>query len=441
MAPTFNILDQKEVQLLLAANSLSMLKRFATYITTGFTEWDPAQFERGQTITLTKAKRSSAAQDFDPYLGVDALEEQPGNMNVPLTLERLFTNGFPIFSHDSSRDRYVAMYSESNADSIARATEDYFYTRCFLDMSEVPTTGTFDYGGQPPLKIQWLEDGSGNLLPMTRSHLIRAEASFDDEDVPAGNRFSIMKPFSYSDLFENAPTDEGRAGSIAGGTDILANGLPFGSFINRYSFAVGKSNAIGSQADVADISAGGPTVAIASVVDDTTVFFDDAENVNTPVPLGAVLITTGAALTPAAIAVGDIIRIGATGSRATAYGRVLRIDPGLTDIHVVPYDDRARKLVAADITPGTDLVSAPEVGNINTAHHREFMAYAFRTLAPPSDGSGARMTMATDMINALVFQVLRGDYNVNQFKESARTAVLCGAKPSDYRKGLLYATA
>ncbi len=437
--PQFNILAQPTTQLMLAANTLSLLERFTVFPLTGATIFEPGEFEKNEAISLARPKDCGEAQDYDPYSAVDADEESPGHVIVRLTLDRLFTKGFPVYSHDSDQARYVRDYSRSNANSVSRSVDNYMYNRCFIDLSSLASTGAIQYAKNPPIAIQWLEDSSGVLLGHTRSHIIRADAALTTLDVPESMRYTIMSPTSFADLFENAPTDEGRAGSIAGGTEILSQGLPMGSFIDRYGFMVGKSNAIESQTAIADISAGNLNVAIASVADDTTIFF--AEDYTQATPLGAVQITLGAALTTPGLAVGDIIRIGAAGAKATAYGRVLRIDPGLTDIWVVPYDDRAQPLVAAQITPGTDEITAPQINNLNVGYHSEHLVYAFRRITAPSDGSGATLTEAISELNGMVLQVLTGDYKVRQFKESVRVAALCGAVPTDYRKGLIYACA
>lgn len=432
--PQFNILDQPATQIALAAQSLTFLMRDATFVKAGVTMFQDGSFQRGEAVSISRPKDSGDAEDYDPYTNTGATESQPGNVIVRLVLDRLFTKGFPVYSSDSSATRYVEEYGLSNANSVRRSLDNYFYDRCFLDMSTIAATGVVQYSKHPPLAVIWAETATGTLLPQTRALLTRGNALFKSNNVPAQGRFAILSPDSVEDLFANAPTDEGRVGSLAGGVGLLSDGLQEGEFINRHGFMVGNGNAISGQDQNLDISAGNPTVAISAVADDTTVFFQ--EDYADPTPLGAVQITVGAALQPT-VAVGQIVRIGAAGATATAYGRILRIDPGLTNIWVVPYDSRGRKIVATEITAGTDLISVPRIRYLNTLHHAEHLVYATRRLTPPSDGSGARLAEAVDAKAGVVLQVLKGDYKVDQFKESCRTSVLAGCVPTDHRKAAL----
>ena len=432
--PTYNILDRPEVQLTLAARTLLQLYISSFFAKAAVTEFNGAgQFSHGEQISIRRPKDSGEAEEYDPRnVGRNAaLESEPGEVIIPLTLEKLYTRGFPVYSTDANVDRYTADYSESNGAALRKSADNYLYETGFR-VYDVSATGTVQYANSSPLQLVWFEDADGNLLPMNRQHLVRGNSTLKESEVPTEGRYAALSPTSVGDLFGDAPTDEGESGAIAGGAGLLSNGLPQGQFINRHGFMVGNSNAIQSQDEVAEVSSTNPTVAIASVADDTTVFFQ--EDMAALTPLGCVKITLGAAPT-VNFGVGHIARIGASGATATAYGVVLRITGN--DVFLVPYAPKGRKLVAAQITPGTDVFSVPAIANLNVGYHKEHLAFATRLLRPPSNNSGATMTPVSDPDSGLTMQMIKGSYDVNRFKESCRVALLMGATATDYRKAVL----
>lgn len=432
--PTYNFLDTPEVQLMLAANTLLQLYRTSFFLKGSVTEFNSdASFSHGEAISITRPKNSGEAEEYDPRNigGVAALEQEPGDVKINLSLDKLFTSGFPVYSTDASADRYILGYSESTGAALRKSADNYLYNTGFR-LYDIAPTGVVQFAGHPPIQIVWGEDSNGQLISMNRHHLVRANAVLKTAEVPDSNRYAGLSPTSVGDLFGNAPTDEGESGALAGGAGLLSNGLPQGSYINRHGFMVGNSNAIQTQLAVSDVSAGNPEVAIASVAADNTFFIQ--EDLATTTPLGAVRITVGAPFS-GNLGVGMVVRIGASGVPATAYGVVLRID-GL-DVYLVPYSAKGQKMVAAQLTPGTDVLSAPEITNLNVAYHQEHLAFAARRLRLPSNNSGATMTPVSDPDSGITMQMIKGNYDVNRFKESCRMALLMGATATDHRKSVL----
>lgn len=432
--PTYNFLDTPEVQLMLAARTLMQLYRTSFFAKAAVTEYNTeGMFSHGEAISITRPKDSGEAEEYDPrnLAGNAALEQEPGDVKVNLSLDKLFTRGFPVYSTDASAERYIIGYSESVGAALRKSADNYLYNVGFRIYDLTPT-GIIQFSKHPPIQIVWGETATGQLIGMNRHHLVRANAVLKNAEVPDEGRYAALSPTSVGDLFGDAPTDEGESGALAGGAGLLSNGLPQGSFINRHGFMVGNSNAIATQLAVSDVSGGNPEVAIASVAADNTFFIQ--EDLATTTPLGAVRITVTAALS-GNLGVGMVVRIGASGVPATAYGVILRIDGN--DVYLVPYSAKGQKMVAEQLTPGTDVLSAPEITNLNVAYHQEHLAYAARRLRLPSNNSGATMTPVSDPDSGLTMQMIKGSYDVNRFKESCRMALLMGGVATDHRKSVL----
>lgn len=431
--PQFNVLDTPEVQKMVNAEILYQLWHLSAFLKAAVTEFnDSGVFEHGSTISITRPKLSGAAEDYDPRnpLGLPAGSQEPGYVTSDLRLDKLFTHGFPIYSTDANVDKYVRDYGESNASAIRESADRYMYETGFRVYPT--TTGIVQYADHAPVQMVWLENSSGELLPMARHHLQRSNAVLKKNNVPATNRYAVLSANSIEDLFENAPVVEGQVGANAGGAGILTNGVPQGTYVNRYGFMVGSSNEIQSQLEVDEVSGTNPTVAIAAVEDDTTFYFKGDLAVATP--LGCVKFTLGAAPT-VNFGVGNIARIGATGSTAKAYGVVLRIDGN--DIYLVPCDQKGILLKAANFDTGTDLFSVPQIDNLNVAYHKEHLIFGTRRLQFPGNFIGASITSAGDPDSGLVLQVAKGSYEVDRFKQPCRTSILMGADAKDARKAVL----
>jgi len=442
MAPTFGRLDQADVVLALANGTLAQLYRFASMPTMGTTTLEGTDlstyFEKGQQITMSRPRLTGEAEDYDPRSGVDASSSEPGNVIVDLILERLFTQGYPVYSHDADPARYVRDYSEVTGDSITRAADNYLYNKGFRTWA-VPASGVVRIGKHPPFALVWDETSGGALEPFSDDMLVSAKAVLGTADVPDVGRAARLSPNAIAALEKDGVLVTGFAGAMApgmSGSQIVTSGVPMQVDVERRGFMIRGSNAVTGQAAVADLADGTPTEPISAVVADTTQFLLDDYAADTPA--GAVRITVGATDPLAAsVAVGKIVRLGPSSSAAKAYGVILRVDAANKYIWTIPYAADGSKLIAAQIIAGTDVVSIPAIGSVNVAAHREHLAYAARLLTPPSPGSGAIAQAAFNFRLGLVMQVLRGSYNVNQFKEGIRSAMLFGATPRHAQMGVL----
>ncbi|GAC1493090.1 MAG: hypothetical protein NVS2B14_06080 [Chamaesiphon sp.] len=139
------------------------------------------------------------------------------------------------------------------------------------------------------------------------------------------------------------------------------------------------------------------------------------------------------------VGVGQIARLG-TSSSAKAFGVILRVDtttPTAPVVTLVPYAPNGTKLVAAQITPGTDVFSIPSIPSVNTVNHKEGLLMATRTIKEPSAGSGVIGSTMVDRDTSLTMQVFRGQYDLTHVRELMACYMLTGTKFSDWRKGAL----
>lgn len=417
---------------LVAASALTQLNRTAVFARAARGDYEAKTFQKGDTVTVRRA-RIVRSQNYDPRSGTPANSTEPGYVSATLTLDALFTAGFPVYGQDNndSAQKYVTEYGQQIAAAIATDCDEYFYGK-FRSVS-VAASGLVAYGAQPPVAIV-AADSAGLLRDFSKTQLINANTRLDTENVPPGDRFAILSTAAKGAFLGDSVLVEGFTATAAGSAALLQGGIPIGSFVPRYGFQVGGSNSVGSQTGVADLdtaAGNSATLPIASVVADANFTIADFA---TSTPLGAVVITLTVGTALQGVAVGQIARIG-TGGNTTAYGLVLRVASNV--VTVVPFAPSGKKLVAAQITPGTDVFSIPDIGSISVAHHRESLLFTTRNLAAPSDGSGASMTTIADDLTGMVIQILRGSYKVDEFKESQRYATLLGALLSDHRKAVL----
>lgn len=446
MAPTFNQLDQAAVQKAMAAGAATQLYQMTAFPQSGVSQLKNDDlnkyFEKGESVSIRRVRSSGFSEDYDPRGGVDAQSAEPGYVITNITLDRLFTRGYPVYSSDANLTTYIMDYLESNANDIGTSQDNYFYQKGFRDWTELPSTGTVRLGAHPALQVVFSESPTGVLNPFSDTQLLAADRVLFSNNVPSSGRYARLSASARQAFLGDGTLVSNFAGALApqqSGAQIL-NGTAAMPEVNRRDFMVCGSNAITGQSAVANLGDGTPTDTISAVVDDTTVFFEDDKTGS--VPVGAVRLTLGVAGTlNVGVAVGRIVRIGPAGSPATAYGVILRVDAANKFIWVVPYDRNGVKLVAAQISTSTDLVSIPAIPSVNPAYHREHLVYASRLLRAPSEGSGAQMTVGRAPNSNMVIQVFSGSYQVNRFSESVRTASLMGVKPSDYRKSVLMLTA
>lgn len=430
VTPTYGALEA--LYTTVAASTLTQLYRQSFFLKAIATQFnDRSYFEQGETITIRRPKDLGEAEEYDPRGGTDATLVEPGHVITPLKLEKLFTRGFPTYSHDSNLELYINDYSSSSAGAIRKSVDNYLYNTGFRNYN-IPAAGTVEYASNPPLTVIVKEDSNGNIQPFAKELLLDADAVLESRNVPSGNRFVALSVTAKANfLGETVLAHHLTESNIA----LMEQGLPMGALTNAYGFQCGGSNAIAGQAAVSDVGGSSPTNTINAIADDTTLFLEGDTFAATP--LGAVQITLGTTPLPPEVAVGQIARIGVSNAAATAYGIILRVDSTTGNIWLVPCAGNGKKLAAANITPGTDLFSIPKIGSVNVAYHREHLVFASRLLNPPSVGSGAQALIAVDSSSGLVLQLFRGSYEINRFRESQRLAFLCGAKASDYRKSVL----
>ena len=445
MAPTPQQLDQASVQKLMAAGAATQLYQMTAFPQSGVSQLQSDElskyFERGESISVRRVRSSGFAQDYDPRSGTDADSAEPGYVIINVTLDRLFQKGYPVISSDANISTYIMDYLESNANDIGTSQDNYFYQRGFRDWTDLPSTGTVRLGAHPALQVVFSESATGVLNPFSDTQLLAADRVLFGNNVPQTGRYARLSASARQAFLGDGTLVNNFAGALAPqqpGSQIL-NGLASTLEVNRRDFMVSGSNAVTGQSAVASLGDGTATEPITAVVDDTTVFFEDDKTGS--VPVGAVRITIGVTAALAGAAVGRIARLGPAGAPATAYGVILRVDAASKFVWLVPYDRNGNKLVAAQISTSTDLISIPAIPSVNPAYHREHLVYASRLLRAPSPDSGARMAIGRAPNSNMLIQVFSGSYQVRRFTESVATASLMGVKPSDYRKAVLMLTA
>lgn len=445
MPVTFGSLDPSSVVLTLANGAMTQLYRNAKMPKAGATSLEGDEinkyYEKGEAITIRRPRLLGDAEDFDPRGGSDAATEEPGYVVSTMVLEKLFTSGFPIYSHDAQVARYIKDFSMSIGGAARKSIDDYFYTKCFRDWSGIETTGSVSIGSHPPIQIVAQEDSNGALTSFGDAHLRNADEILFTNEVPTMGRYARLGPSARNSFLGDTTLTETFAAALApmqpGG--VILNAQPEDDVLRR-NFLTCGSNAVTGQSAVADLGDGSPTDTITAVVDDTTVFMDDDQY--TATPIGAVRVTLGVAGTlSTGVAIGAVVRLGPDAAPATAYGVILRVDPTNKYIWVVPYSLSGKKLVAAQLSISTDRFSIPAIGALNVAFHKEHLLYGSRMLTPPAPGEGAIAETAVDENLGMFFQVFRGSYNVNRFRSSLRSASLVGALPTDHRKAVLMLSA
>jgi hypothetical protein len=443
-APTFGALDAKTIQLRLAQASLTQVFRNATMTQIGATVLgnDPLNqyFDVGDTVTVRRVKDSGAADEYNPRSGSDAPSAEPGYVTGQIVLEKLFTKAYPVYSHDANIASYLSDYAVSTGMAIKKSIDDYFYNR-FRTWSLVGS-GAENIDVHPPTGVSWKENSSGVLQGFSRDNLLYAGLILDQNEVPSTNRKARIGAVAKTSFLSDAIAVVGEPGAYAGsspGTSLINTGLPIGTDIYRDGFLVSGSNAVTGQTAVADLGDGDATEPLATAADDTTVFFKG--DLATSTPLGAVEFTIDqTAALNAGVAVGKIARIGAGNATAIAYGVILRVTAATKKVWLVPYGPTGNIIPAATFTTSHSF-SVPAIREVNVAAHTEALLYASRAILPPSADSGAVSASVFEAQTGLILQVLKGTYQINQFKETIRSAVLLGAKMTDYRKACLMLSA
>lgn len=439
MAPTFGSLDPASVTLTLATGSFTQLFRTAAFPTAGVTDVSGNAFtqffEKGQAITIKRPRLAAPAIDFDPRGGVDAASSEPGYVIQSLILEKLFTSGFPIYSMDASPETYFLDYSMSTGGAIRKSADDYLYATGFRTFN-LASTGPVRLNRIPPIATVWSENSTGVIQPFSDSLLINAGTVLNQAEVPAENRVARLSSTAAGSFLGDITLVSQFAGALSPGAgntaNMVATGFSFTQDYERRGFMVRGANAVTGQSQVLDLGGGTPTTPFAAPVQDVALFVGDDDGL----PVGAVQIplTVAGALNPG-IAVGKIARIGPDAGVALAYGVILRVDTNQKAVWLVPYASNGVALPAAALTGGK--FGIPAIGSVNTANHKEALAWVSRLLTEPTPGSGAIAQRVFDNQSGLAMQVFRGSYNVHRFSEGIRSAILMGAMPTDHRKGVL----
>jgi hypothetical protein len=407
---------------LVATSALTQLNRQAVFARAAVGDYEPVALQKGDTVTVRRARLISA-QDYDPRSGTPATQTEPGYFSAQLALERLWTNGFPVYGNDNndSISRYVPEYGEQIGAAIALSNDDYHYSK-FRTLA-IASSGAVAYGAQPPVAIV-ASQSAGAFTDFNKSVLINATVVLQNNNVPANNRYAILSSAAGGSFLGDSVLTEGFVAASVGSGQQLISGIAPGMFVPRYGFNVSSSNAVGSQ------SGATTTTSISSATASTA--FTVADYAATTY-LGAVDVTIGSVI--AGTAVGAIAKLAPASGDTIAYGLILRVAGSV--VTLVPFSPKGLKLVATDIVAGTHLFSIPTIPSISVAYHREALLFAVRDLAKPSDGSGATMFKQSDPISGLSVQVLTGQYKIDQFQESQRYAMLTGALLSDHRKAVL----
>lgn len=444
---TFGSLDTTAAVKMLADGSLFQLYRssaFATGAVTTLENRDLASyFEKGQSISMVRPKDIGVAQDYDPRTNTDATISDVSHVIVTLTLEKLFTAGFRKYSHDADVERYVRDYSMSTGGAVRKSFDDYLYNTGFRTWS-LATSGDVYLSKNPPVQIVW-RDTNGTLNDFGDDLLLSAGGTLSSGDVPESDRFARLSARAAQSYLGAITPVGGSAlteGRIQLGQQMLIESPYMMRDFSMRGFAVRGSNAVTGQDAVSDLGDGVAFEPIGAAVAATGAdefFFEDQVSDTT---VGAVQLTvTQTAALDASVAVGKIARIGVNNGTTKAYGVILRVDSANKFVWLVPYTANGEILPIASITTGTDEFSVPAIGSVNVGYHREHLAFATRLLDPPDPGEGAVAEPAVDLDTGLTMQVFKGSYNVHQFSGGIRTACLCGAVPTDLRKGVLMLSA
>ena len=345
-----------------------------------------------------------------------------------------------LLAHDAAVPlaRYVTDTATQMADS-HRDSRTTTITTVF-SATGTATTGNVQIGDDPPVSIvSTLSADSTTYGDFDNVVLRNAATVLDTFNVPYTDRFAIMSSKAKGAFLGDTVITNNLAASFSfNAGQLIQTGLPNSQFVERYGFNCAGSNTVTGQTAVG-ILANANTAVVASTAANTAFTYEDFQATTY---IGAVNITlTGTGTTiGGSVGVGQIARIQNTsGGVIIAHGVILRIDtttataPVLT---LVPYDPKGNVVLASQITTAMS-VTIPAIGSVNTAHHREGLIIATRTLREPSPNSGARAATVVDPNTNLLIQIFSGQFNIAKVNEQQAYFMLTGARFSDSRKGVL----
>jgi len=197
--PAYVRIEQPDVYKYLVARALTQVYMSSFFAKASATEFnETGAFDRGSTVSLRRPKNKGEAEDYNPRNsgGNAAASVEPGSVNVDLTLDHLFTDAFPVYSHDANPQRYIMDYSEVAAGAIRTSYEKSAYGECFRDYSTIPASGVVNFSASSPLQIVASMDGvnnSGpNLAPFNAGALTNASTVLDRNDVTTSARYTAL---------------------------------------------------------------------------------------------------------------------------------------------------------------------------------------------------------------------------------------------------------
>jgi len=432
------LLDQ-----LVAAEALKQLNLRSVFPKIAVVDYNEGAFERGDSVTIRRAKRR-IAQDIDPRAG-SATYYEGEFISGTLSLEKLFVDGFPVYSNDAPVvvERYLKDTGIQLADALVQANDPYMYGK--YRTWNIPTSGPVALGINAPIAIvASVSNSTGQLSTMSNTVVRYTETLFDIANVPYEDRFMVLSASAKGDFIGDGVIVSNLnlpANLRIQDSDYIGQGLGMGMFTQRYSFQITGSNAVSGQIGATQLdthATNTATLAIASVAANTAFTYADYSTGDT-VYCGAVDFTLTVTTALTNVAVGQIVRIGSS-SNTTAFGVVLRINNTTATapvVTLVPYTPSGIVLLPQQITPGTDLFSVPTINSVNVASHREALLMANRKLREPSPNSGVTAISLVDPNSNLVFQAMTGQYQIASFSETRSYSMLTGSQLSDLRKAAL----
>jgi len=430
----------------IAAKALTTLNLQSIFPLIATTDYENGTFQRGEQVTVRIA-RTKLAQDFDPRAGGFNYTEGTYATGI-VTLERLWTEGFPIYSHDAPEAvaKYIVETGDQVAKGIAVPNDVYMYNK----FRTVPaTTGAVQYFADAPVAIVANVDATGNFTAFDNVAVRNVGTVFDTANVPAdGNRNIIMSSVAKNSFLGDAIRVTGFAAATQGSGQIIVDGLANNTFVPVFGFNAGACNTITGQTAVSDMDTAASAqseLLVASVAQDTTQFFDSARGAATPLGAINLTLTAGTALFVAGggVAVGQIAQIRTTGDVPKAHMVILRIASAGTTAPVitgVPYSPAGILLTAANFVAG-DKLRIPSIGSVNVAAHKEGLLLSSREIALPQAGSGAVGATQVDPVTKIAISVIKGIYDNKTLSQIVSYHSLVGAKISDHKKTCLMLTA
>jgi hypothetical protein len=429
----------------IAAKALTTLNLMSIFPLIATTDYENGSFERGEQVTIRIA-RTKLAQDFDPRSGGFTYTEGTYASDT-VTLERLWTEGFPIYSHDAPAAvaKYIVETGEQVAKGIAVPNDAYMYGKY---RTVAATSGAVQYFANAPVQVVANVDATGTFLAFDNAVVRNAGTVFDNSNVPASDRYIVMSSVAKNSFLGDAVRVTGFAAATQGSGQLITDGLANNTFVPVYGFNAGACNTVNGQTAVGDMDTASSIqseLLVASVAQDTTKFFNSAVSATTPLGAIDLTLTASTALNVGVggVAVGQIAQIRTTGNVPKAHMVILRIASAGTTAPVitgVPYTPAGILLTAADFVAG-DKLRIPAIGSVNVASHKEGLLLSSREIALPQANSGAVGATQVDPVTKIAISVIKGAYDNKTLSQIVSYHALLGAKFSDHRKGCLMLTA